>query len=289
MKSSEAPKIKPEQEMGLSPEELKRHEEIESVIERIIFENYWKSIDELGQHVIARSVELITSEIHHRYGGDEIEIKKIVLESILKSPSPEDLKPDAVSILADAIRSGEQVVIWTLGDEGDYSDDEKKIYYPAYNMQKRKIDGSNILSELDLELLKFGDNERNAPESVSLSISAKDKREALKDAVIKFEKRGVRHVYVVDDVEENITLITGVSEEVGGPRVHDFRIKKDADEEGNLTACRRYISKRRQEHSLRGENIGLVIDWDNTLYDEPKRVSRSARMIASELMKKVIK
>ncbi len=278
-----------EKKTELNPDELKRFEEKQTEIERIVFENYWKSIDELGQHVIARSVELIASEIHRRCGGNEAEIKKIVLESILKSPSPEDLKPDAVSILADAIRSGERVVIWTLGDEGAYSDDERKIYYPAYNMQKRKIEGSNILSELDRELPKTGDNERNASESVSLSISAKNKREALRDAVIKFKEMGVKRVYVVDDAEENITLITGVSEEVGGPQVHDFRIKKDADEEGNLTACRRYISKRRQEHSLRGENIGLVIDWDNTLYDEPKRVSRSARMIALELMKKVIK
>ena len=56
------------QENELSPEELRRLKEKQAVIERLVFENYWKSIEELGRHVIARSVELIALEICKKYG-----------------------------------------------------------------------------------------------------------------------------------------------------------------------------------------------------------------------------
>src|SRR3989344_3334537 len=177
--SNEYSKTEREQGTELNSEGL-RAEVIRTEINKIVFENYWKPIEILGQHVIAMSVELISVEIQKRYGGDKKEIMKIVLESILESPSPEDLESDAVNVLADAVRSGEHIIIWTLGDEGAYSDDESKIYYPAYDLQKKKVDGSKILSKLDEALPQTQYRKQDASQSVALSISARDKHDALR-------------------------------------------------------------------------------------------------------------
>ena len=284
MPSSENPEIESKQKLELSSEELKRREEVGALINSIVFENYWKSIPEVGRHVIAMGAESIAAEIYRRYGGNEKEIQKIVLECILTSPSSDDIKPGAIEILAEAVNSGEFLYIWTVGDEGSYTDEKKKITYPAYDFQRRKISGSRILDKLNQEIPRIGDDEVDASDNVILSINAKNKREALYEAIVKFRDSGVQHVYIIDDHGPNLENIDEISREIGGPTMHTYWINNKSDK-GDLPACRQFILERRAEHNSKGERMGLIIDWDNTLYDEPRRVTRSAQKIAEELLK----
>lgn len=284
MPFSENPNLESEQKPEFSSEELKRREEMQSLINSIVFENYWKSVPEVGRHVIAMGAESIAAEIHRRYGGDEKELQKIVLECILNSPSSADIKPGAIEILAEAVSSGEFLYIWTVGDEGSYTDEKRKITYPAYDFQRRKISGSRILDRLNEEIPRMGDDEVDASDNVILSINARNKREALHEAMVKFRDSGVQHVYIVDDHKPNLENIDEISREVGGLTVHTYWINNESDK-GDLPACRQFILERRNEHNLKGERMGLILDWDNTLYDEPRRVARSAQKIADELLK----
>src|SRR3990167_7410047 len=109
-----------------------------ATIERAVLDNYWRSIQEKGRHVLAIAVAMIAAELSRGGFGDERQIEQVVLSETLNSPKPEDVKKGTKEVILEALEEGDQVYIWTVGDEGAYNDEEKQVTYPAYNFQQRK-------------------------------------------------------------------------------------------------------------------------------------------------------
>lgn len=264
--------------------EVKRAEKERAII-RIVFENYWRHMKEMGRYVLGLSVTDIAGEIKKRYGGDLNELESFILDKFLKSSSPEDLKPETLDILLGAISYNELIYIWTVGDAGAYNDEARHISYPEFNFQQIKIDLSGVSEQLSkLGKERFG-NDFEVGDSVTFNISAENKQVALENILSGLESSGPCNIYIADDQQGNLFKAEELRNRFPSLKINTWWIN-NSSELRNLAAFKGFIEKERER--LKDEKIALVFDWDDTLYDEQKRLSRASQEIAVGIQKLLI-
>ncbi len=268
-----------EQSNTIETKEAKRAEK-ERAIVRIVFENYWRHMQEIGRYVLGLSVADIAGEIKKKYGGELNRLEEFIFDKFLKSPRPEDLKPETLDIILNAISKKEPVYIWTVGDAGAYSDNVRHITYPEFNFQQIKIDLSGVSEQLtQLGKERFG-NDFEVGDSVIFNISAENKQIALGNILSGLESSGRYNVYVADDQQGNLSKAKEFQIRFPSLKINTWWINNSSELE-NLAAFKSFMEKERER--LKGEKIALVLDWDDTLYDEQKRIGRASKEIASGL------
>lgn len=243
-------------------------------IERAINENYWRSIGEIGHHIFAFGIDAIADELCRRFGGDINELRAVILHESLNSPKPEDVHKEARELIFNSIKQKEAVFIWTVGDEGSYDDEERHVSYPTYNFQRIKIEKSGLVEELK-EQASSGrfDDSSDSEIMFTLSISSKDKFEALNKILDKLIANGVRHVYVADDQQKNIQRVEALREQYSLIKIHVWWVNNTSND-GNIAAFSRHIDEERRKNYANNEKMALVLDWDDTIYDEMGRMNR---------------
>lgn len=271
-------------ESSESPKESRNAE-----IERIVYDNYWASLKDkkIGRHVIALAVEKIADELVKRgFINDSKEARKIVFEEIFKSPKPEDIKEGAREMIFEALKRKWKVYIWTVGDEGSYTDDERKITYDAFNFQKKKIENSRILDSLLVMAERESsraDTAKDILSNLDISINAKSKRDAFISIIENASRNGIKDVYVADDQSDNEKMAQGLQERFPGVKIYTWFINNSSEsgsERGNLNAFRRdFLEKEQARHDTEGTTAVLVLDWDDTIYNETGEMGRMRRLI----------
>lgn len=269
-----------------SPEFQKESRNAE--IERIVYDNYWASLRDvkIGRHVIALAVEKIADELVRRgFINDPKEAMKIVLEEIFKSPKPEDIKEGAREMIFEALKRKWKVYIWTVGDEGSYTDDEGQITYDALNFQKRKIDESEIIDSLQ----KMAEREMGADagkdifNNLAVSINAKSKRDALISIIKSAIQDEIKDIYVADDQLDNERIAQELQKDFPDVRIHTWWINNSLEpgsEKGRLNAFRTdFLEGEQARHDTEGTTAILVLDWDDTIYNETGEMGRMQRLV----------
>lgn len=74
--------------------------------------------------------------------------REVVESEILNSPSPEDLRPEAIGLITHALETDMPVYIWTVGDHGPTTNPTTGKPYPVYNFQLAKIEKSLLKRRL---------------------------------------------------------------------------------------------------------------------------------------------
>ncbi len=234
-------------------------------------ENYWRRIEAMGRHVLALSAEDIAEALSRISKQPLNEIKALVLKTILESPEPGDLKPEAVDTIFDGVMRGEQIFIWTVGDEGEYVDEERHVVYPAYDFQRRKIEGSNLIKGLEQRAEKEARDPDMISASIFLDISAKNKIASLRKILEGLREKGMRQVFVVDDQQRNIDAAKDLQKDFPEITIHTWR---------DIVAFKKYIDEQRKTTT---DTFTLVLDWDDTIYDEQKRMRRTVSNLEQSL------
>lgn len=248
-------------------------------VEKAVMENYWRSMETKGRHVLALSAEYISEALSRFHELPINEIKVLVLKTILESPEPEDLRPEAVEIIFDGIMNGEKIFIWTVGDEGEYVDEERHVAYPEYNFQRRKIGGSGLMKTLQERALKETGDSRIITENISLDINAENKIASLRKILKELSQKDVRQVFVVDDQQGNIRAVEELQKDFPEIAIHTWWLNNSSDK-GDISAFKKYIEEQRK---IVVDPFALVLDWDDTIYDELKRMKRTVHNLEQSL------
>ena len=254
-------------------------EPVPNQIEKAVMENYWRRMETVGRHVLALSAEDIAEALSRFHKKPINEIKALVLKTILESPSPEDLKPEAVEIIFDGIMNGEKIFVWTVGDEGEYVDEEHHIAYPEYNFQRRKIEGSGLIKTLEERAVKEIGDSRLISESISFDINAENKIASLRKILKELAQKDIRQVFVVDDQQGNIHAVEGLQKDFPEIAIHTWWLNNSSDK-GDISAFKKHIEEKRK---MAMSPFALVLDWDDTIYDELKRMRRTVRNLEQDL------
>lgn len=254
------------------------------LVERAVKENYWKRIESAGRHVLALSVEDIASALcRHMHKCDETtkrKMKAVVLNSILESPRPEDIKPETFRIIENGVMRGEKIYIWTVGDEGSYTDTKTHITYHGYDFQRKKLEQSGLIESLERNIAENDVDPGIVRKRLILDISGENKIASLRRILENLAARGITHAYIVDDQQKNIQDADALQAHFPEIRIHTYWLN-NASEKGNLAAFEAWLNAERRAH--KGETIALILDWDDTLYDEKERTERAIRMLAQDL------
>ena len=116
-------------------------------------------------------------------------------------------------------------------------------------------------------------------ENISLDINAENKIASLRKILRELAQKDVRQVFVVDDQQGNIHAVEELQKDFPEISIHTWWLNNSSDK-GNISAFKKYIEEQRKTVV---DPFALVLDWDDTIYDELKRMKRTVHNLEQSL------
>lgn len=215
-------------------------------------------------------------------------IEQIVTASYIKSLAPNNdegydpVHDSALTIMAEALKNGWTVVIWTIGDTGVTTEDGSELD-PTGNCQMLKLKNGKAYERLEKQVPEA--NMKNL--IVNTSAEGKDKEPSFREICVYAEENGFEEMFVADDLIENRIIVEKLQAKFPKLKIHFYHIQKKNDALGNIDAFRDFILPIIMASANDKEKVKkmLVLDLDDVIVDTAALLDRTALLTSRALAK----
>ncbi len=196
------------------------------------------------------------------------------LEELVKQGNEESFKlaifkEGARALFAESIKDADNVIIDTVGNEEQQAQ-KLKYLNPAEQATQELIAGGMSQEEATLLVRK----------KLEVHIHAANKHQVIEQEIKMFKALGYRTVLLADDKGENIAKYQEIGRATNDNnpehpfQVLDYYVNNDPKQtEGDINHFGQFMRDEIKRTHEQGGKVAVIWDWDDTLYDESKRVA----------------